>query len=139
MNRPGLRSAATKSVSDPGPDTLRETIEGLWTAMQEAARLEAAADHEYKSLRPGDVGEKAAQGWMLQSRAEKDHWRDYLAVYRRWLQVHPELADKPVGTRCAHGPSCTLDRPIERDPGSDDDETTIPAPHWTERSPDAAP
>lgn len=131
MNRPGLRSVTTKSVSDPGPDTLRETIEGLWTSMQEAARLEAAADAEYKSLRPGDPGEKAAHGWMLQSRSEKDHWRGYLAVYRRWLEIHPELADKPLGTRCVHGPGCTLDSPVAREVGADDDET-IPGRHWTE-------
>lgn len=135
MTRPGVRPAGP-SVPNPGPSTLRETVDDLWMALQEAARCEAAA-REARAVAPLDSSdEKLATGWLLQSVAEVRHWRSYLSAYRIHLEAHPELADKPVGTRCAHGPRCTIGSPLVgpggapmREVGADDDEA---APDFTD-------
>lgn len=137
MTRPGLRPAGP-SVPNPGRGTLRESIDDLYMALQEAARCEAAA-REARAVAPIDSSdEKLAAGWLLQSVAEVRHWRGYLTAYRTHLDAHPELADKPLGTRCAHGPHCTVGSPLVgpgggpmRVPGADDGETA-PAPSYTD-------
>lgn len=125
--RPGIRPHDFKSVPDPGAPTLRETIELLNDNIFDAARHERDAIAAYKAIPPGDRAEPAAVGWVSQSRAEKDHWRGYLTAYRIHADVHPELLDQPVGTRCSHGVDCLIGNPNararpERIPGADDDD-----------------
>jgi hypothetical protein len=136
VNRPGLHEQPLKSIPDPGAPSLREMVERLLGNIAEAARLEAAALAEFKALDLGDKKEKAALGWVVQAHSEKLHWMDYRAVYRQWLETHPELADAPVGARCSHGPACTIGHPLrslqrqpvaEREPGGDD------GPDYTDR------
>lgn len=126
MTRPGSRPAGP-SCADPGRGTLREAIDDLYMALQEAARHEVAAREAHASAPIDSTEEKIARGWLLQSVAEKRHWREYLTAYRTHLDAHPELADKPLGTRCTHGRTCLIGRPIVgpgggpmRDVGCDD-------------------
>lgn len=128
--RPGESGHVVKSIRDPGPPTLREIIDGLRANIQEAARREQRALADYQALPPGDRREVALKGWEAQAKTEQAHWREYLAVYRRWLDLHPELADRPLRTACAHGPTCSLDRPKVREIGADDDEPS--AQHWSD-------
>jgi hypothetical protein len=63
----------------------------------------------------------------MQSAAEKNHWRGYLTAYRIHADVHPELLDLPLGTRCRHGVDCLIGNPnaaarVGREPGADDDD-----------------
>lgn len=110
-----------KSVPDPGPPSLREAIEGINDNIFDAARAERAALDVYRGLMPGDAKEEVAKGCVTVARIEQAHWRGYLTVYREWLDLHPELADRPVGTKCAHGTRCYLGAPSVREPGADDD------------------
>lgn len=130
--RPGDAPRDLKSVPDPGGSTLRDAIEACNDNVFEAARHEQKALEYFRSLDPNDKREVAARGWILQSRAEKDHWRGYLTAYQIHADVHPELLDLPIGTRCKHGPDCLIGNPnraarVDREPGSDDD-VESPAP-----------
>lgn len=129
MTRPGLNGQETRSIPNPGPPTLREAVDGLHGNVIEAARLEQLARDARTAAGLGSTEEAIAEGWRLQSRAEKDHWRAQLSAYRIHLDAHPELADKPLGTRCAHGGRCAIGMPVVgpsgaplREPGADDDD-----------------
>lgn len=124
MERPG-EHAPIKSVRDPGPASLAETIDRLNDNIFESALFERDANKALAALPPGHVDEPAAKGWITVARIEKEHWSGYLRVYRRWLEAHPELADEPVGTKCKHIGACSLEIPIERDPGVDDEDVVF--------------
>lgn len=119
--RPGEADHVIKSIRDPGRPTLRQAIEGMDDNVFEAARREQVARSAFQALMPGDAKEPVMKGWEQQARAEQAHWREYLAVYRLWMSLHPELADKPIGTRCSHGYRCSMDSPLLREVGADDD------------------
>ena len=130
MNRPGIIEREIKSVPKPALPTLRETVANLPANIAEAALLETAALTAYRELQPGDKQENAARYFIRQARCEKAGWRDYLSVYRVWLETHPDLADLPIGTRCKHGHGCSLDSPLpsllrrqppDREVGADDE------------------
>lgn len=123
--RPGEAGHVIKSTRDPGPPTLREAIDGMDENIFEAARREQLARRSHQAAMIGSTAEINGKGWEAQANAEQLHWRAYLAAYRTWLSLHPELGDKPLGTRCAHGRDCTIDSPRVREAGADDD---VPAP-----------
>lgn len=134
MNRPGLSPKRIRSIPDPGPPTLAEAVMGLHRNVQEAAEREQAARRALDASRPGDAGEMALRGWIDVAVSEKAHWRGYLTLYQRWLELHPELADRPLGAKCSHGPECRLDSPAVREVGADDDDDLPPPlePHWSD-------
>ena len=119
--RPGEAGHELKSIRDPGPPTLRDAIDAIDENIFEAARRAQTARSAFQRLPPGDPKEAAMKGWETQANAEKEHWTRYKAAYRTWLDLHPELADKPLGSRCVHGADCTIDAPRAREPGADDE------------------
>lgn len=133
--RPGEAGREIKSVPSPGYSTLRETVLGIEDNVFEAARREQIARDHFQALPPGNAKEAQFKGWAMQAKYEQAHWREYLAVFREWMALHPELADRPLNTRCGHGPTCLIGHPAVRDVGADDD---TPG-HWTEGSVDASP
>lgn len=120
-------------MADPGPATLRETLELLNDNIFDAARHERAADGAARTADLNSPAEAAARGWVLVSRVEQWHWRVYLAAYRIHADVHPELLDLPLGTRCTHGVDCLIGNPNhrarpDREVGADDDDPIPPPP-----------
>jgi hypothetical protein len=116
-----------RSIPDPGPPTLVEAVEGLAANIREAAQREQVADQEARTAELSSPAEASALARVRVARIDQLHWRDYLRVYRQRLELHPELSDKPIGTKCSHGRDCQLDAPNVRQPGGDDADLA-PAP-----------
>jgi hypothetical protein len=124
-----------RSIPDPGPPTLAEAVEGLAANIREAAQREQVADQEARTAELSSPAEASAIERVKVARIDQLHWRDYLRVYLQRLELHPDLADKPIGTKCSHGSACQLDSPRVRETGADDADAALSSPYQDSRLP----
>ena len=92
-------------VADPGPPTLAEAVDNVHYVLMTAAKTTAIA-LEKCQMTVEPAAEMRARGEYSAAKAEGDHWRQVMNHYAAMERLHPELRDKPLGTRCRHDGRC---------------------------------
>jgi len=125
--------------NDPGPPTWTEAIDGFRALRQKAGERLQQARESRRFLTPGDSkADEESWGRISAADAEWKHWNLGLLRAQAFVKVHPFMAKSLITAKCDHRNACwTGDDdgfyrdpmpvqsrvlPVEREPGSDDEE-----------------
>lgn len=98
----------TPSRDVPGVPTLRQLLSpssGMAMEVYRATRMLTKARRVREMWRNTPEGDHAAS-WCSVYAAEVAHWEATYARWKRRLDAHPELADRPITDECSHGRGC---------------------------------
>jgi hypothetical protein len=91
------------SISDPGPPTWREALEGAQLERAKAGDLVRRAKDSLARLAAGDDSiRKEATGVLIKAETEWKHWNGYHAKASRFIAVHPAMERDSIYDKCGH-------------------------------------